>query len=110
MLRRSRTVRHFPGCWELPGGKPSAGESFDATALVEVFEETGLDVKLSGVGGAVEGAVPGLRVVMLILEARSPTRHVTLSEEHDEFRWVPLARVHSLRLHPALIRTRRPRA
>jgi 8-oxo-dGTP diphosphatase len=104
VLRRRRAEKHFPGCWELPGGKPAKGETFYNTALVEVFEETGLCVELAGVAGAAEGSVPGLRVVMLILESRSRTTKITLCEEHDEFQWLPLAKVRSLKLRPGFDR------
>ncbi|MBI5388314.1 MAG: NUDIX domain-containing protein [Verrucomicrobia bacterium] len=104
LLRRSSTRSHFAGCWELPGGKPVQDESFDATALVEVFEETGLDVKLTGVAGAAEGSVPGLQVAMLILEGRTRATKVTLSNEHDDFRWLRLDEVGSLKLRPGFDR------
>ncbi len=98
MLRRSQTSAHFPGCWELPGGKPAPGEHFARTAELEVFEETNLDVVADGVAGAVESSVPGLRVAILILEGRSTQTHVTLSPEHDSHAWLPLARIGSLKL------------
>ena len=100
LLKRHQDKSHFAGCWELPGGKPAQHESFDDTALVEVFEETGLDVKLTGVAGAAEGSVPGVRVAMIILEGRTRTTQVTLSDEHDEFRWLPLDEVCALKLRP----------
>ena len=103
MLRRAQTVTHFPGCWELPGGKPAPGEHFSETAELEVIEETGLCVTPSGVAGAVEGSIPGLRVAMLILDARVPSRsgcEVTLSKEHDTFCWVAPAEAAKLKLPP----------
>lgn len=104
MLRRSQNTQHFPGCWELPGGKPCAGERIDETVLLEVFDESGLDVTLTGVAGAVEGSVPGVRVALLILEARSSASAITLSAEHDAFQWLPLAEVPALKLRPGFDR------
>lgn len=100
LLRRCGARNHFAGCWELPGGKPSPGEAYADTALIEVFEETGLDVTLTGVVGAAEGSVPGVRVAMLVLEARTRRTKVILSDEHDDFRWLSLDQVGSLELRP----------
>jgi ADP-ribose pyrophosphatase YjhB (NUDIX family) len=100
MLRRGQAVEHFAGCWELPGGKPAEGENFAKTAELEADDETGLYVPPTGVAGAVEGSVPGLRVAMLIMEGRAAESKVTLSREHDEYRWVPLPKVCSLNLRP----------
>lgn len=100
LLRRSQNRKHFCGYWELPGGKPASGETFDATAVREVFEESGLDVTPTGVAGAADGSVPGIRVAMLVLEARTRNTKVTLSDEHDDFRWLPLDQVCSRKLRP----------
>jgi len=104
LLRRCQTRGHFAGCWELPGGKPAPEETFDSTALVEVFEETGLEATLSGVAGAVDGSIPGVRVAMLILEGRTRSTRVTLSDEHDDFAWLPLEEVCTLKLRPGFDR------
>lgn len=100
MLRRSPSAKNFPGTWELPGGKPAPGESVDRTACLEVAEETGLCIKLSGVVGAAESALPGLRLVMLIFDAPAPSTEITLSAEHDRYAWLPLSRAASLHLRP----------
>jgi 8-oxo-dGTP diphosphatase len=100
LLRRGQTVKHFAGCWELPGGKPAPGENFAKTAELEVDEETGLYVAPRGVAGAVEGTVPGLRVAMLVLEGVTTDSKVTLSSEHDSYRWVTLSQVRSMKLRP----------
>ena len=79
---------HNGGKWDLPGGKPDAGESFDVALLREVAEETGLTVSLDRVIGAAESELPDRKVAYLVLEGRLVSGRVRLSEEHDEFAWV----------------------
>ena len=50
--------------WSLPKGKPNAGESLEATALREVKEETGCDVKIAGFAGTIEYDVKGVPKVV----------------------------------------------
>jgi ADP-ribose pyrophosphatase YjhB (NUDIX family) len=100
LLRRSQTVDHFKGCWELPGGKPFPGETIDKTSELKLDEEAGLYVPPTGVAGAVEGSIPGLRVALLILEGKSTDTEITLGGEHDAFLWVSLSQVNSLKLRP----------
>ena len=38
-------------CWSLPGGTMESGESIESTAVREVKEETGLDIRLKRVVG-----------------------------------------------------------
>lgn len=104
LLRRSQVVRHFPGYWEFPGGKPAPGESFFRTADLEVSEETGLCVIPTGVAGASDETMPGLRVALLFFEGRTTQTKVTLSAEHDTYRWLPLAEVPLLKLRPGFKR------
>ena len=40
--------------WTLPKGTPEAGESVEATALREVAEETGLEVRIVAPAGSIE--------------------------------------------------------
>jgi 8-oxo-dGTP diphosphatase len=51
--RRVLLVKHTYGKlnWELPGGFSEAGEPADATAIREVVEETGLDVRVDRLAG-----------------------------------------------------------
>jgi 8-oxo-dGTP diphosphatase len=87
LIRRSSESRHWPGKWDLPGGKVDAGESFDTALVREIAEETGLKAVLKGLVGAVEFELPGVRVVCLVLEAASRSAQVRLSPEHQEYQW-----------------------
>lgn len=51
VLLAKRTIEPFYGCWDLPGGFLEADEHPEAGALREVFEETGLRVRLTGLLG-----------------------------------------------------------
>lgn len=47
LLRRSKKAEHFPGKLELPGGKAEKDDpNLDYAAVLEVKEETGLDIDL----------------------------------------------------------------
>lgn len=46
--------RDSDGVWGLPKGTPDAGESLEQTALREVAEETGLEVRLADKIGVIE--------------------------------------------------------
>src|SRR5258708_765397 len=71
LLRRSQTVKHLPGYWEFPGGKPAPCEPFNRTADLKVTEETGLYVTPTGIAGASECAISDLFVALLFFEART---------------------------------------
>ena len=91
LLRRSAINRHFVGCWEWPGGKVDEGEDFATALHREVREETSLEVEIKGVAGATDFEMSTVNVVMLGLEAKLVRGEVKVSEEHDDFAWVPLS-------------------
>ena len=80
------------GEWDLPGGRPDAGEDHRAALRREVREETGLEVE---VGTAIDGhlfeVLPGRFVHILPFVCRLVgARVVVLSHEHLETRWQPV--------------------
>lgn len=91
LIRRSAHNKNFVGCWEWPGGKLDPGESFAVGLEREVMEECGLTVELTGLAGAMEFEMPKVRVVLLCMEARVTGGLMRMSEEHDDFAWVPLS-------------------
>ena len=88
--------RRSDGSWVLPKGTPQPGESLEATALREVREETGLQVRIVRPLGAMayEFSAAGERihktVHFFLMEATGgdPSLH---DAEYDEVRWVTVA-------------------
>lgn len=91
LVRRSAQCGNFVGQWEWPGGKVTDGEYFTTALRREVGEETSLEVEITGLAGATVFELPAIHVVLLIMETRVRSGQLKLSEEHDQFAWVPLA-------------------
>ncbi len=80
--------------WTLPKGTPSGGESLEETALREVREETGLDVRILEPVGEIHYTFTraGTRIrktvhhVLMVSTGGDLARH---DVEFDEVRWVP---------------------
>jgi len=49
ILKRSKSAKYFPECWDFPGGKLEPGESGEEGIIREVKEETTLDVEVGEV-------------------------------------------------------------
>lgn len=90
LLKRSAKSRFWAGQWEAPGGKIDAGESFDQTLLRETKEETGLTISLDCVAGVSEFELPHIRVVLLFMTAHVVSGEIRLSDEHEEYAWLPI--------------------
>ena len=81
------------GEWDLPGGRPDAGEDHRTALRREVREEAGLDVEI---GAALEGhlfeVLPERFVrIEAFVCALIGASDVVVSHEPLETRWVPLA-------------------
>lgn len=83
----------FGGHWSFPKGHMEAGETERQTALREVKEETGLDIRIrEGFHQSVQYfPMPGIRkqVVYFLAEAM-PGQAVPQEEEISEIRWIDL--------------------
>ena len=103
LVRRSPHNHNFVGCWEWPGGKVDDGEAFADAVVREMREETSLEIKITGLAGATQFEMPAVNVVLLCMEARVTGGTLKLSEEHDDFTWVPFSEF-SQRTFPVQVR------
>lgn len=87
MLKRSDNCTNNPGRWDLPGGKPEKGEPLEEALRREIREETGMEIELTGLAGAVQSESPGFHVVNVIMTGRAAGGSITLSHEHQDSGW-----------------------
>jgi len=79
--------------WDLPGGRPEAGEDHRAALEREVREETGLNVDIGAPLDEHLFEVLPQRFVRIVAYACTldGIGNVILSDEHFDLRWVPVA-------------------
>ena len=78
--------------WSFPKGKLDEGEDFEAAALREVWEETGLRCSLGRtLGDATYTDNKDRSKLVRYFEMRPQSGEFTPNNEVDELRWVPLA-------------------
>jgi len=87
--------RSSDGTWVFPKGTPDGGETLEQTALREVREETGLDVRALGPLGQVEywfaaGPERVRKAVHFYLMEPIGGDTSLHDHEYDEVRWVPV--------------------
>ena len=93
--RRQRSLGRNGTTWTLPKGTPSDGESTDQTALREVGEETGLEVRIVAPVGPIDyfftqdGRRVHKTVHYFLMEATGGSIDAH-DHEFDEVRWMPL--------------------
>jgi 8-oxo-dGTP pyrophosphatase MutT (NUDIX family) len=92
LLKRSRTKDHAPGEWETGSGGILSGESPYAAVIREAKEETGLDIEVVRVIDAFHfyRGVERRETIGISFHCRADRDDVSLSDEHDEAKWVPL--------------------
>ena len=108
LLIRRAAASLVPGLWQCVTGKLEAGERISAGALREVAEETGLgpaDIEAYFETDIVnwfhEQTVDGLLSEAVFAARVRSDAPVTLSDEHDDHRWLTPAEAHELVLWPA---------
>ena len=91
--------------WTLPKGTPSDAETVEQTALREVEEETGLEVRIEAPVGAIEYffTQSGTRIhktVHFFLMAAVGGSLEAHDHEFDEVRWVPIDEARRILTYP----------
>jgi len=70
LLAQRRPDQSFPGCWELPGGKPLPGEDPRDALRRELAEELGLAAEVGAIAEVVFHRYPSFHLLMLVYRCR----------------------------------------
>jgi len=100
------------GKWEIAGGKVEPGENMETAFIREAQEEAGIKIDIDALHyspylGIVIEHLPtatGLRDVHAFRLHVKGNPHIQISEEHTEYRWVPIA---TLKAYPLTYQTKR---
>lgn len=97
-------ARKHVGCWGVPGGKIEENELPIDAAKRELFEETGIDLKLESKIhpiGKLYYRKPDIDYVFHMFHIHLPDNPaITLSDEHLDFIWQPIDLLEDLHLMP----------
>jgi 8-oxo-dGTP diphosphatase len=93
-VQRSKNDSFGAGKWEVPGGKMDEGQDISNALNREIMEETNLE--LAEQDNIVyyqsriikDGKYAGLLYLEIFGIAKPKTNKVSLSEEHDDFKWL----------------------
>ncbi|MDB5204524.1 MAG: hypothetical protein JWP09_552 [Candidatus Taylorbacteria bacterium] len=85
----------YPGVenmWDMPGGRINPESTLEENLKREIKEETGLNPKILSIIAAQDIIKPEVRVIRLtyVSYETSLGSKVKLSDEHTEFKWVPI--------------------
>ena len=106
-IRRSNTAPTRPLYWDLPGGILEEGEDKVEAIKREIKEETGLEVESISVISEGTWHEEDYSWTTTCYLAKPKTTNITLSYEHDEYKWVTkeeFKELKALPLHKEFVR------
>lgn len=100
LLQHRALWSHHGGTWGILGGARNRGETAEQAALREAGEEAGLDPATVTVAGRFVDDHGGWSYTTVITRAASAMPLTASTPETIEMRWVPVAELDTLTLHP----------
>ncbi|MGN6365097.1 NUDIX hydrolase [Asticcacaulis taihuensis] len=94
LVRRGRAPRK--GEWTVPGGKVQRGEGLEAAALRELFEETGVEAKISELLAIYEIIEPEFHYILIDYGAEWLSGEPVAGDDADAARFMSLDEAISL--------------
>lgn len=91
LIKRSGGLYHRPRDWEIPGSHVEGGEYMAEAAALRTFEQTGITIdpqEIELVYTFTERPADDLNAIWLFYRAKTVRAEVSISNEHDEYRWM----------------------
>ncbi len=101
ILKRAEGYDVFPRCWDFPSGRIE-NEDPRKTALRELKEETGLSGQVLRSGDCFEVETEYGNFLINPFLVKVDSDEVSLSEEHEEYRWINSAELEEMETVKAL--------
>jgi 8-oxo-dGTP diphosphatase len=80
------------GSFDIPGGRVNPGQRFDESLRREIKEETGLNIAIGNPFFVNEWRPQKngeqWQIVGIFFECQADTDQITLSQDHDKFKWI----------------------
>ncbi len=89
LIARRRPDQMLGGLWEFPGGKQEAGETIEQTAVREIAEEIGIEIRVVRKLGAIKHAFSHFKMTLHVFECR-PLRGRVRAVTVDAVKWVSI--------------------
>ncbi len=107
LIRRGQAPRL--GEWSIPGGKVQRGEALHEAAVRELFEETGVEAKISGLLAIYEIIEPEFHYILIDYGAEWLSGEPVAGDDADAARFMPLdeamALINNADMHDALLKS-----
>ena len=100
LIARRHPDVHVGGCWEFPGGKRHAGETFEACLLRELREELGVEAAIIGPWVRISYEYPEHTLIMHGFRCRI-TQGTPQALCSQEVRWMPIPELRPQEFPPA---------
>ena len=98
---RSRTRKHYPGAWDVPGGHVADGETFEHALVRELHEELGIDARVATTSLLSIEQVQNVEFHLYVVDDWDGVIRNCAPDEHEELRWISLNDLSQLPLaHP----------
>ena len=100
--KRKKNCVCYPGFWGLPGGLPEYGESLKGSAIREVKEELGVDIKIIEKSKEVY-EVPGtkecdMQAINIVFYGKIIKGKIAPKDETSEVKWFKLSEIKKMKL------------